>query len=185
MRIFQGFTGPRHHQHNLLIRKLVREFNANKCVFVSSSLAQAAKIPDLSESLIRSWLIEISGGNDSISLQAWNVDPAKVNIPTDWSVYKQSAGLKFALKRNEGTLEQNLRAAVIWLTRKGLGDSGQPPTSRQRAIFDGWEVAIRRYNTRKGATKAEKNLSVNHAQQIINRIGSPTKYFPVTYSKSI
>ena len=185
MEIFQGFTGPRHHQHNAIIRKLVREFNANKCIFVNSSLAQAAKIPDLSESLVRSWLIEISGGNDAISREAWNVDPAQVNLPIEWSVYKQSTGLKLAHKRNEGTLEQNLRAAFIWLTRKGLGDSGQPATSRQRAIFDGWEVAIQRYHTRKWATKKEKTESEYHAQHIINRVVSPTKYFPIKYSKSI
>ena len=185
MPIFQGFTSPRFQQHDALIKKLVKEFNNNKSVFISGSAAQAAKIPDLSEELIKSWLIEISGGNDACSLAAWEVDPAQVNLPAEWSVYKQSTGLTIPQKRNEGTVEQNLRAAIIWLARKGFGDSGQPPASRQRATFDGWQVAIQRYNTRKDAPKKAKLYSQEHSQHIVNRIITPSKYVPIKYPRGL
>jgi hypothetical protein len=185
MPIFQGFTAPRFQQHDALIKKLVKEFNSNKAVFISGSAAQAAKIPDLSESLIKSWLIEISGGNDARSIAAWNTDPAQVNVPGEWSIYKQSAGLTIPKARNEGTIEQNLRAAMIWLARKGFGDSGQPPASRQRATFDGWQVAIQRYNTRKDAPKKDKLYSQDHSQHIVERLITPTKYCPIKYPRNI
>jgi hypothetical protein len=183
MPIFQGFTAPRYQQHDALIKALVKEFNSNKSVFISGSAAQAAKIPDLSEEIIKSWIIEISGGNDASSISAWNVDPARVNLPGEWSVYKQSLGLKLPLKCNEGTVEQNLRAAIIWLARKGFGDSGQPPASRQRATFDGWQVAIQRYNTRKDAPKKDKLYSQEHSQHVVNRIITLSRHVPIKYPR--
>ena len=94
-------------------------------------------------------------------------------------------GLSLSQKHNQGSVEQNLRAAIIWLVRKGFGDSGQPPASRQRATFDGWQVVSQRYNTRKDAPKKAKLYSQEHAQHIVNRIITPSKCCPIKYPKSI
>jgi len=73
-------------------------------------------------------------------------------------------GLTAPVKRNEGTLDQNLKTAIIWLARKGFGKSGQPPQNRQNAIFDGWQKALERYNGRTVKTTNGKAYSVNYAQ---------------------
>ena len=93
MPTLQGFTSPRYQNHDILISKLVKEFNTNKALFVGGSAAQVSKIPNLTEVLVKSWIIEESGGSDSRSLQAWKIDPAQVNVPGDWSTYKLSTGL--------------------------------------------------------------------------------------------
>lgn len=125
--------------------------------------------------MVKSWVIQETGGNDARSLAAWKIDPAQVNVPGDWSSYKQSTGLTAPTKRNEGTVDQNLKAAIIWLARKGFGKSGQPPQNRQGASFDGWQKALERYNGRSVKTTNGKAYSVNYAQQIINRANKPTK----------
>lgn len=135
-------------------------------------------LPDLTEELVKSWIIQETGGNDTRSLAAWKVDPAQVNVPGDWSGFKQSAGLTAPIKRNEGTIDQNLKAAIIWLARKGFGKSGQPPQNRQGASFDGWQKALEHYNGRTVITANGKAYSVNYAQRIIDRANNPgTQYF--------
>lgn len=180
---FNGFASPRYQQHDELIRKLVREFNSNKILFVSAIPVQAQKIPDMNEALVKSWLIQESGGNDPRSLAAWKVDPAQVNVPGDWSSYKQLIGLNPPTKRNEGTVETNLRAAIIWLSRKGFGKSGQPPTNRSDASFDGWQTALQRYNGRSVKTTNGNSYSQNYAERIIDRASNPAKLYPVGLPK--
>lgn len=183
MPTFHGFVSPRYQDHDVLIQKLVKEFNNNKAVFSGSSANQISAIPDLSDALVKAWIIEESGGNDSRSLAAWKVDPAQVNVPGDWSSYKQSAGLTTPTKRNEGTVDKNLKAAIIWLTRKGFGKSGQPPSNRPNGSFDGWKTAFQRYNGRSVITKNGKPYSENYAQRIIDRAGTPTKHFAIELPK--
>lgn len=183
MPTLQGFTSPRYQEHDVLISKLVKEFNTNKAIFIGGSTGQASKIPNLTELLVKSWLIEESGGSDSRSVSAWKIDPAQVNVPGDWSTYKQSTGLTAPAKRNEGTITVNLKAAIIWLTRKGFGKSGQPPSNRTSATFDGWQDAFQRYNGRSVITKNGKAYSVNYAQRIIDRATTPAKHFPIELPK--
>lgn len=183
MPTLQGFTSPRYQEHDALIKKLVKEFNTNKSIFVGGSASQVSKIPDLTEYLVKSWLIEEAGGSDSRSLQAWKIDPAQVNVPGDWSNYKLSTGLTAPAKRNEGTVDINLKAAIIWLTRKGFGKSGQPPSNRPSGSFDGWQNAFQRYNGRSVVTKNGKPYSVNYAQRIVDRASTPTKHFPIELPK--
>jgi len=175
MTSFQGFTAPRYQQHDQLITRLVKEFNNNKQTFIGAAASQTTSLPNLTEALVKSWIIQETGGNDSRSLAAWKVDPAQVNVPGDWSSFKQSAGISAPTKRNEGTIDQNLKAAIIWLARKGFGKSGQPPQNRQSASFDGWQKALERYNGRSVKTTNGKAYSVNYAQQILDRANTPTK----------
>jgi len=178
MKSFQGFSTQRYQQHDQLITKLVREFNGNKQNFIGTSDTQVTSLPDLTEELVKSWIIQETGGNDTHSLAAWKVDPAQVNVPGDWSGFKQSAGLTAPIKRNEDTIDQNLKAAIIWLARKGFGKSGQPPQNRQSASFYGWQKALERYNGRTVITANGKAYSVNYAQRIIDRANNPgTQHF--------
>lgn len=176
MKALQGFTSPRYQDHDALITRLVSEFNKNKAKFIGATAAQAATIPDLPELLVKSWIIQETGGNDARSLAAWKVDPAQVNVPGDWSSYKQSTGLSAPAKRNEGTVDLNLKAAIIWLARKGFGKSGQPPVNRPSATFDGWQKALERYNGRSVVTTNSKAYSVNYAQRILDRVNNPTTH---------
>jgi len=176
MPTFAGFTTKRYQEHDTLIKTLVNEFNKNKQTFVGGTASQISKIPNLSEALIKSWIIQETGGNDARSLAAWKVDPAQVNVPGDWSSYKQSIGLSAPTKRNEGTVKQNLKAAIQWLARKGFGKSGQPPSNRSSATFDGWEQAFTRYNGRSVKTTNGKAYSVNYAKRIIERANNPTTH---------
>ncbi len=183
MTIFQGYASPRYQQHDVLIKKLVGEFNTNKQLFIGASPSQASGIPDLTEDIVKSWIIQESGGNDPQSLAAWLVDPAQVNVPGDWSSFKQSAGLNPPVKRNEGTVDQNLRAAIIWLARKGFGKAGQPPQNRSGASFDGWHTALQRYNGRSVITANGKSYSENYAQRILDRANNPAKHIPIRLPK--
>ena len=127
--------------------------------------------------LIKSWLIQESGGNDKRSVAAWATDPSQVNVPGDWNKHKNSLGLKEPKKRNEGALKGNLKASIIYLARKGFGKSGQPPKNRPEGIFDGWQIALERYNGRSVTTENDKKYRENYAQRIKDRAKTPeTKY---------
>ncbi len=183
MKPFQGFSALRYQQHDQLIARLVKEFNGNKQTFIGASDAQVTSLTDLTEELVKSWIIQETGGNDARSLAAWKTDPAQVNVPGDWSGFKQSTGLTAPVKRNEGTVDKNLKAAIIWLARKGFGKSGQPPQNRQNAIFDGWQKALERYNGRTVKTTNGKAYSANYAQRIIDRANNPTKQYFIQLPK--
>lgn len=180
---FQGFMAPRYAQHDQLICKMVLTFNKSKDTFIGATAGQKKGMADLSEALVKSWIIQETGGNDSRSLAAWAVDPAQVNVPGDWSSYKQSAGLGAPTRRNEGTVEVNLKAAIIWLARKGFGRSGQPPNNRISAAFDGWQIALERYNGRSVSTSNGKSYCVNYAQRIVDRANNPSQLYPVELPK--
>lgn len=180
---FQGFTDARYAQHDVLISRLVSTFNASKGAFFGGTSAQATGVPNLDEALVKSWIIQETGGNDARSLAAWAVDPAQVNVPGDWSAYKQTMGLSMPTSRNEGAVDVNLKAAIIWLARKGFGKSGQPPVNRTSATFDGWQVALERYNGRSVTTSNNKAYCVNYAQRIIDRALHPAKFHAIQLPK--
>lgn len=179
----QGYSSPRYQEHDILITTLVSEFNKNKSLFIGSTVSQANNIPDLTEIFVKSWIIQETGGNDPRSLSAWKIDPAQVNVPGDWSAFKQSTGLTAPTQRNEGTAQQNLKAAIIWLTRKGFGKSGQPPKNRETATFDSWQKALERYNGRSISTSNNLAYNINYAQRIIDRAHNPTKHYIIQLPK--
>ena len=88
-------------------------------------------------------------------------------------------GLTQPTRRNEGTLDGNLNAALGWLCRKGFGTSGQPARNRPDGFFDGWFDAFRRYNGRTDRGGNGLPYSVNYGNQIINRAGNPGVHYPI------
>ena len=154
--IFRGFEDKRYQVHDELIAKLVKAFNADKKGWTGGTPEQAAKVGDLTPALVKAHMIEESGGNGPRSKAAWAVDPLQVNVPGDWGVEKELVGLTKPTKRNEGSLENNVRAAIKYLSRKGFGASARPAASRPKGFFDGWLDALRRYNGRRGASRVPR-----------------------------
>jgi hypothetical protein len=136
-------------------------------------------VQDLKFDQLKSWVIQESGGGGRRSRAAWNTDPAQVNVPDDWSNYKGDLGLTQPTRRNEGTLGENLNAALGWLCRKGFGKSGQPARNRPNGFFDGWFNAFRRYNGRTDVADNGLVYSVNYGNQIMNRAANPSVHYPI------
>jgi YD repeat-containing protein len=173
--IFGGLKADRLQKHDDLIVKLVKDFNANKAKYCGCSEAQAAKIPDLDTAFVKSWILQESGGTPA----AWDVDPAQVNNPQDWTDAKTSLGLKKNKNRNEGNLEDNLKAALGFLCRKGFGKSGKPVLGDETRFFDGWRTALTRYNANTRMTENGKPHVENYVNQIFDRAENPGKHYPI------
>ena len=177
--VFRGFEDARYQVHDALIAKLVKEFNANKKSWIGGTQAQAAKVGDLTPALVKSHMIEESGGNGPRSKAAWAVDPLQVNVPGDWGEEKTLVGLSKPKKRNEGTAEQNVRAAIKYLSRKGFGTSARPASVRPNGVFDGWKSALRRYNGRRDRTDTDRYYSDEYADKILRRAKNPDLFVPI------
>ena len=177
--VFRGFEDARYQVHDALIAKLVAEFNANKTAWTGGTAEQAAKVADLTPALVKAHMIEESGGNGPRSKAAWAVDPLQVNVPGDWGVEKELVGLVKPAKRNEGTVEQNVRAAIKYLSRKGFGVSAKPAATRPKGFFDGWLDALRRYNGRRDRTDTDRYYSDEYADKIIKRAKDPNAFVPI------
>ena len=135
---FKGFENARYQQHDEVIDKYVADFNSNKAIYAGCSEEQVKEIPNLDENLLKSMMIQETGGGDKRSRAAWEKDPLQVNVPGDFGPEKLCLGLKKPKKRNEGTLEGNLKAAIMYLVRKGFGRSGKAPC--ETSTFDGWKM---------------------------------------------
>jgi len=177
--VFRGFEDARYQMHDALIAKLVKEFNANKKSWTGGTKAQAAMVGDLTPALVKSHMIEESGGNGPRSKAAWAVDPLQVNVPGDWGDEKVLVGLSKPKKRNEGTAEQNIRAAIKYLSRKGFGTSARPASVRPQGVFDGWTSALRRYNGRRDRTDTDRYYSDEYADKIVRRAKNPDLFVPI------
>lgn len=177
--IFRGFEDDRYQVHDELIVKLVTAFNANKAAWIGGTELQAAKVADLTPAIVKSHMIEESGGNGPQSRAAWLVDPMQVNVPGDWDPAKKLVGLSKPSKRNQGTPETNIRAAIKWLARKGFGASGRPAGERPKGFFDGWKMALRRYNARTDRTKDGRAYKDAYADKIMRRAQNPARFYPV------
>ncbi len=71
-------------------------------------------------------MIQESGGNDSSSKTAWDLDPLQANAyKRDWDKHKSSLGLK-KFEAGAGDLKTNIRAGVITMVRKGFGKFSRP-----------------------------------------------------------
>ena len=177
--IFRGFEDDRYQEHDALIVRCVDEFNRARADWAGATPAQGKKIPALTSALVKSHMIEETGGRDARSLAAWDVDPQQVNVPGDWSDAKSSLGLKKPSKRNEGTAEENIRAAIRFLTRKGFGVSGQPASKRPTGKFDDWQTALKRYNGRSDEMVDGKSYSETYAEHIVARAKDPGQFVAI------
>ena len=177
--IFRGFEDDRYQEHDGLIVRFVDEFNRGKADWAGATAAQGKKIPALTTALVKSHMIEETGGRDSRSLAAWDADPQQVNVPGDWSEAKSALGLKKPSKRNEGSVEGNIKAAICFLARKGFGVSGQPAAKRPTGTFDDWQTALRRYNGRSDEMVDGKKYSEIYAEHIVARAKDPGQFVAI------
>ncbi len=177
--VFYGYEDARYQKHDALILKLVAEFNANPAAWAGVDEGRKVTIPKLDPALIKSLMIEETGGGGPRSLAAWEKDPLQVNVPGDWSDAKRLVGLKRPKNRNEGSLENNLRAGIKFLVRKGFGVSAMPVGSRKDVYFDSWRTALRRYNGRKDLIHDGRSYRVAYAARIQRRVSKPNVYIPI------
>ena len=177
--VFRGFEDARYQAYDAMILKMTDEFNSHKADWIGGTPAQAGKTGNLSPALVKAHMIEESGGNDKASLAAWSVDPLQVNVPGDWDDAKLDIGLKKPTRRNEGDLAQNVRAAIMFLSRKGFGISGKAARLRPAGFFDGWPDALRRYNARRDRTADGRYYSDAYASKIISRAENPDSFIPI------
>ncbi|MCB9674559.1 MAG: hypothetical protein H6737_05540 [Alphaproteobacteria bacterium] len=180
---FAGLEDDRHQQHDAKIEALVQQFNADKAKFVGATADQAKGIPDMDPALMKSWLIQETGGADKRSKAAWAKDPGQVNVPGDWGAPKADAemGLKKPKKRNEGNLDTNMKAALVWLTRKGFSRSGKAPSELEGGqAFGGWKTALENYNGRADKVNGKKYKQA-YAEKIMNRAANPDKAYPIQF----
>ena len=177
--VFRGFEDARYQLHDALIAKMTAAFNADKAKWCGGSVAQAAKIADLDPAVVKAHMIEESGGNGPRSKAAWAADPLQVNVPGDWGREKELVGLTRPQKRNEGSVENNVRAAIMYLSRKGFGASARPAAERPQGFFDGWPTALRRYNGRRDRTDTDRYYSEEYADKIVRRAANPDLFVPI------
>ena len=177
--VFRGFEDPRYQLHDGLVVHLVEEFNADKAKACGGTAEQAAKIADLTPAIVKAHMIEESGGNGPRSKAAWAVDPLQVNVPGDWGDEKTLVGLSKPAKRNEGTAEDNVRAAIKYLSRKGFSASAKPASLRPNGFFDGWLKALQRYNGRRDRTDTDRYYSDEYADKIVRRATNPDLFVPI------
>ena len=167
--VFKGFEADRYQRHDEIIAKCVREFNRHRGAWADANRDQARTIPDITEELVKAHMIQESGGGDSRSLAAWDGDPLQVNVPGDWGEEKRLLGLKKPQRRNEGGVEQNVRAAIKYLVRKGFSKSGKPVRVVDEKKFWDWATALEHYNSRTVKTTSGKKYCVEYADRIIRR----------------
>jgi len=177
--VFSGFEDPRYQMHDATIQKAVSEFNANRSSWIGGTEEQACKVPKLQLAQVKSHMLQESGGSDMKSRAAWKYDPLQVNVPGDWSPYKRYLGLRKPRRANDGSARVNLRAGIMFLSRKGFGISGQPAANRTSATFDGWETALQRYNGRTDAVQSGSLYRDVYADRILDRASNPSINVPI------
>ena len=167
--VFKGFEGVRYQQHDTIIAKCVKEFNRHRGAWADANRSQAKTIPDLTTDLVKAHMIQETGGTDSRSQAAWKADPLQINVPGDWGEEKRPLGLKKPRQRNEGGVEQNIRAAIKYLVRKGFSVSGKPARMVDGREFWDWATALANYNGRLVLTALGKTYKEAYADRIIDR----------------
>ena len=167
--VFKGFEAARYQKHDAIIAKCVKEFNRHRGAWADANRNQAKTIPDITSELVKSHMIQETGGADNRSKAAWNGDPLQVNVPGDWGEEKKLLGLAKPRQRNEGGAERNIRAAIKYLVRKGFSKSGKPVRVVEEQEFWDWATALERYNGRAVLTASGKKYCVEYADLIIKR----------------
>ncbi len=181
--VFAGFEDARYQAHDALILKLVKEFNDHPEKALGAAEGTVLDLPLLDPALIKAMMIEETGGNGPRSTRAWKKDPMQVNVPGDWSNAKKALGLKKPSSRNEGSLEQNIRAGIAFLARKGYGVSGTGLEQRPKAYFDSWRVALQRYNGRTSDRMEGVSYAEAYAKRILRRVMNPRQFVPISTDK--
>lgn len=179
---FAGYEKDRYQEHDGRIEALVAQFNADKAGFIGATDEQVAEMPDLDPALVKSWLIQETGGGDRRSRAAWEKDPSQVNVPGDWDKAKSDEwmGLSKPRRRNEGSADGNVKASIVWLARKGFSRSGKAPEVLQGGqTFGGWEKALQNYNGRGKKLPDGRRYREAYADQILQRAADPTSHTPI------
>ena len=177
--VFKGFENPRYQKYDRLIARFVADFNANRGKWTGAKGKQVTTIPEITAAQVKAHMIQETGGGDLASRAAWSKDPLQVNVPGDWNPYKKYLGLREPRRRNEGSLEVNLRAGLMLLARKGFGVSGQPAGNRSDGAFDGWRTALQRYNGRSDKTADGQPYREAYASRILQRARRPSVETPI------
>ena len=167
--VFKGFEAARYQKYDALIARYVDEFNARRSAWIGGTEKQAEGVEPITVAQVKAHMIQETGGGDVNSRAAWARDPLQVNVPGDWNPYKKYLGLKEPRRRNEGSLEKNLRAGIMLLARKGFGVSGQPAGNRPDGAFDGWPLALKRYNGRSDKAADGRPYSEAYSERIRRR----------------
>ena len=84
-----------------------------------------------------------------------------------------------ALAISRRAAENNVRAAIMYLSRKGFGQSARPAKDRPSGFFDGWPDALRRYNGRRDRTETDRYYSDEYAEKIVRRVSDPDLFVPI------
>ena len=177
--VFSGFEDPRYQKYDAIIARLVADFNRDPAKWTGGTAAQGEKVRGLTAAQVKAHMIQETGGGDVNSRAAWARDPLQVNVPGDWNPYKKYIGLRQPRRRNEGSLETNLKAGIMLLSRKGFGVSGQPAQNRPDGDFDGWETALQRYNGRSDKTATGQKYRDAYADRILLRAEDATRKTPI------
>ena len=172
--VFSGFEKQRYQEHDAIIAKCVREFNRHRGAWADANRDQARTIPDITVEQVKAHMIQETGGADKRSTAAWKVDPLQINVPGDWGDEKSHLGLKKPVKRNEGDLETNIRAAIKYLVRKGFSKGAKPVRVVSAQSFAGWSSALERYNSRTVLAESGKKYCEEYADRIIRRAENPS-----------
>lgn len=177
--VFKNFENNRYQQYDALIARLVDDFNRNPAKWIGGTAAQGGRMPKLTVAQVKAHMIQETGGGDMRSRAAWAKDPLQANVPGDWNPYKKYLGLREPRRRNEGSLEKNLRAGIMLLARKGFGVAGQPAGNRPDGAFDGWKPALQRYNGRSDLAADGRKYRDAYADRILQRASSPSRETPI------
>ena len=178
---FKGFEKPRYQKFDRVIAELTERLNADPVGHLGVTPEQAAGMTALDPALVKSWMIQESGGGLERDLAAWNTDPTRMNIPANWGPEKAELGLRKPSALNSGDLYTNLWASIRYLARKGFSRSGKAP--KPDATFDGWRVALERYNGRRKASSNGRSHAANYADWILERARKPHEHFKVQLPK--
>ena len=81
--------------------------------------------------------------------------------------------------KTNASLDANVRAAIMFLARKGFGKSGKAAGLRPTGFFDGWPDALRRYNARRDRTADGRYYSDAYASKILSRAKDPDAFVPI------
>lgn len=177
--VFKGFENSRYQQFDAIIARYVDDFNKNPAKWIGGTPAQGGKMATITAAQVKAHMIQETGGGDMRSRAAWAKDPLQANVPGDWNPYKKYLGLREPRRRNEGSLEKNLRAGIMLLARKGFGVSGQPAGNRPEGGFDGWKSALQRYNGRSDKAADGRKYRDAYADRILRRASDPAKETPI------
>ena len=177
--VFEGFEDARYQKFDAFIAKFVDDFNRNREKWIGGTAAQGQRVPELTAAQVKAHMIQETGGGDMRSRSAWAKDPLQVNVPGDWNPYKKYLGLREPRRRNEGSLEKNLKAGIMLLARKGFGVSGQPAGNRPEGGFDGWKPALQRYNGRSDKAADGRPYRDAYAERILKRASNPARETPI------